>query len=148
MKRLVFGFSGCWVFGALALFAATSFAADAPQLRVNLTSQPSGATVIIDGEPATVHVKNTGRCRELLVPGATVWLSVADDPSRRTKYDLVAVEKKRAGNTPLLINMDSQAPNAAVAEWLPVSGLFLPDARFCREVTHGNSRFDFAVYEG
>lgn len=106
------------------------------------------ATVIIDGAPATVHVKNTGRCRELLVPGATVWLSVADDPSRRTKYDLVAVEKKREGNTPLLINMDSQAPNAAVAEWLPASGLFLPDARFCREVTHGNSRFDFAVYEG
>ena len=105
------------------------------------------ATAKIGDELVITHVKNTGRCRELLIPGTTVWLAVSDNPTRRTKYDLIAVEKERAGKPPLLINMDSQAPNAAVAEWLPKSGLFSSNARFCREVTHGKSRFDFAIYE-
>ena len=65
------------------------------------------ADCLLVGAPVTVHVKNTGRCRELLVPGARVWLVKSDNPSRKTGYDLVAVEK---GDR--LINMDSQAPNA------------------------------------
>lgn len=101
------------------------------------------ATVEIGGEPVTVHVKNTGRCRELLVPGATVYLAVSDNPARKTKYDLIAVNKNG-----LLINMDSQIPNDAAAEWLPVSGLFSRNAIFQREVTCGKSRFDFMIRDG
>lgn len=100
------------------------------------------ATVEIDGIPTTVHVKNTGRCRELLVPGTTVYLAVSDNPSRKTKYDLIAVDKNG-----LLINMDSQIPNDIAAEWLPESGLFSPDAIIRREVTCGKSRFDFMICE-
>ena len=71
----------------------------------------------IDGKKETVHVKNTGRCRELLLPDATVYLAVSDNPERKTKYDLVAVEKETVrGN--IMINMDSQAPNAAAYEWI------------------------------
>lgn len=101
------------------------------------------ATVSIDGKPTTVHVKNTGRCRELLVPGVTVYLAVSDNPARKTKHDLIAVNKNG-----LLINMDSQIPNDVAAEWLPASGLFAPDAEFRREVTCGKSRFDFMIREG
>ena len=68
-----------------------------------------------------VHVKNTGRCRELLIPGATVYLEEGDNPNRKTRYDLIAVDKNG-----LLINMDSQAPNRLFAEWA-ASGGFLPD---------------------
>ena len=103
------------------------------------------AKVIKGGKEETVHVKNTGRCKELLVPGATVYLSVSDNPGRKTKYDLVAVEKKREGRETLLINMDSSAPNDAVSEWLEKSGLFPDGAVIRREVTKGKSRFDFAV---
>ena len=82
------------------------------------------------------HVKNTGRCRELLVEGARVYLEESSNPERKTKYDLIAVEKGE-----LLINMDSQAPNKAAAEYIPtlLPGLTLlrPETRF------GNSRFDF-----
>lgn len=107
------------------------------------------AHVEIDGVPETVHVKNTGRCKELLLPGSTVYLSVADNPSRKTKYDLIAVEKQRDGAVPLLINMDSQIPNAAAEEWLRKKGtLFSSDAVIRREVTYGNSRFDFFVTDG
>ena len=106
------------------------------------------AEVEIDGKPHTVHVKNTGRCRELLIPGCTVYLSVADEPQRKTKYDLIAVQKQRIGKPPLLINMDSQAPNHAVAEWLPNSGLFSEKAVIRREVTHSLSRFDFYAEDG
>ena len=98
------------------------------------------ATVEIEGVPTTVHVKNTGRCRELLVPGTTVYLAVSDNPSRKTKYDLIAIDKNG-----LLINMDSQIPNDIAAEWLPGSGLFSPDAIIRREVTCGQSRFDFMI---
>ncbi|MGN1404240.1 MAG: DNA/RNA nuclease SfsA [Ruminococcus sp.] len=106
------------------------------------------AHVEINGVSEIVHVKNTGRCKELLLPGSTVYLSVADNPSRKTKYDLIAVEKQRDGAPPLLINMDSQIPNAAAEEWLRKGTLFSPDAVIRREVTYGNSRFDFFVTDG
>ncbi len=95
------------------------------------------AHVQIDGQMQVVHVKNTGRCRELLVPGAEVWCQRSDNPSRKTGYDLIAVNK--AGR---LINMDSQAPNAAAGEWLTGGGLG-PVEQLRREQTHGDSRFDF-----
>jgi len=106
------------------------------------------ARVEMDGKLYTVHVKNTGRCRELLVPGCTVILAASDNPARKTKYDLIAVYKERPGQTPLLVNMDSQAANDTAAEWLPVSSLFAPDAVIRREVTFGESRFDFQIREG
>ena len=102
------------------------------------------AKVLVDGIEETVHVKNTGRCKELLIENGVVYLYVSDNPTRKTKYDLIAVEKKTA-NGVLLINMDSQAPNEMVAEWLPKSGLFSENAVFKREVTFGKSRFDFYV---
>lgn len=105
------------------------------------------AKVEIDGAEETVHVKNTGRCRELLVPDATVYLEVSDNPARKTKYDLVAVEKVKNDGT-LLINMDSQIPNAAAGEWLKVCGMFSADAVIMREKTFGKSRFDFYVEDG
>ena len=96
------------------------------------------AHVEICGEDMVCHVKNTGRCKELLQPGATVWCEKAKNPTRKTLYDLVAVEKGER-----LINMDSQAPNAAAKEWLLAGGLGeITDLR--GEVTHGDSRFDFS----
>ena len=96
------------------------------------------AQVELDGVETTVHVKNTGRCRELLVPGARVWLVKSDNPSRKTAYDLVAVEK---GDR--LINMDSQAPNAVFGEWAQ-AGCFVPGLTLLKpEYKHGDSRFDF-----
>ena len=105
------------------------------------------AIVEIGGERVTVHVKNTGRCRELLTEGSRVFLERSDNPARKTPYDLVAVIKP-TDRGELFINMDSSAPNDAVAEWLPVSGLFSPQSVFRREVTHKNSRFDFYVEDG
>ena len=105
------------------------------------------ARVNLLGTVETVHVKNTGRCRELLVPGCRVYLSRGSNPERKTKYDLIAVEKERAGAAPLLINMDSSAPNAAVGEWL-AGGLFSDDAKVYSEVKFGNSRFDFYIEDG
>ncbi len=104
------------------------------------------ADVLINGREERVHVKNTGRCKELLVPGRTVYLSLSDNPDRKTKYDLVAVEKHTAQGVQI-VNIDSQAPNRAVEEWLPASGLFAPGADIRREVTHGGSRFDFRIIE-
>lgn len=106
------------------------------------------AKVEIDGTEETVHVKNTGRCRELLTEGCTVYLEKSDNPDRKTKYDLVAVEKIRNGKTNLLVNMDSQVPNAAAEEWLKKGGLFSSDAFIRREVTFGDSRFDFYIEDG
>ena len=98
------------------------------------------AKVEIDGRVETVHVKNTGRCKELLTKGARVYLEKSDNAERSTAYDLVAVEKGER-----LINMDSQAPNKAVGEWLLEKELF-PDLVLVRpETTYGNSRFDFYV---
>ena len=102
------------------------------------------AHAVLDGETVVCHVKNTGRCRELLVPGCTVYLQDhGSNLSRKTRYDLIAVEKQRPRKTPLLINMDSQAPNKVFAEWAR-SGSFLPDLTLLRpETTWGGSRFDF-----
>ena len=101
------------------------------------------ARVMINGEEHTVHVKNTGRCRELLIPGATVYLEEGDNPNRKTRYDLIAVDKNG-----LLINMDSQAPNRLFAEWA-ASGGFLPDVTRIRgEYTYGASRLDFCLETG
>ena len=102
------------------------------------------ANVEIDGETHTVHVKNTGRCKELLVPGATVYLSVAQNPERRTKYDLIAVEKATQGGI-FLVNMDSQIVNDVAAEYLRAR---FPQGTVKREVTFENSRFDFYVEDG
>ena len=96
------------------------------------------AHVLIGGREEIVHVKNTGRCRELLPAGAKVWCRKADDPSRKTKFDLIAVEKGSR-----MINMDSQAPNAAAKEWLLAGGLG-PVEELRAETTHGDSRFDFS----
>lgn len=105
------------------------------------------AQVKIDETEETVHVKNTGRCKELLIPGATVYLEKSDNPLRKTKYDLIAVRKARE-NDSILINMDSQIPNSVAFEWLPKSGLFSPAAKIRREVTFASSRFDFFVEDG
>lgn len=98
------------------------------------------ANVIIDGKETAVHVKNTGRCRELLREGAEVWLEKSNNPDRKYQYSLVSVKK---GNR--MVNMDSQAPNRAVGEFLSEGGLF-PDIKLIRpECKYGNSRFDFYV---
>lgn len=101
------------------------------------------AQVLVDGNEETVHVKNTGRCRELLTEKAEVFLAVSSNPLRKTKYDLVAVKK---GNK--LINMDSQIPNDVAEEWLRSSNLFSRDAVIRREVNCGKSRFDFYIEDG
>lgn len=105
------------------------------------------AQVEVDGRVETVHVKNTGRCRELLVPGCTVYLEGSGNPARKTRYDLVAVEKARPSLPPLLINMDAQAPNRVFEEWMAAgrgAELGLPRPTLLRpETTWGNSRFDF-----
>lgn len=95
------------------------------------------AHVEIGGREEICHVKNTGRCRELLQPGAEVWCAVSDNPARKTKYDLITVRK---GD--YLINMDSQAPNRAAKEWLERGGLG-PAEPVKPEQKFGNSRFDF-----
>lgn len=106
------------------------------------------ANVDINGERETVHVKNTGRCKELLVPGSKVYLAVADNPERKTKYDLIAVEKQRENKATLLINMDSQIVNDVAGEWLAKGLLFSKEAVIRREVTYGKSRFDFYIEDG
>lgn len=103
------------------------------------------ARVMIGGKEETVHVKNTGRCRELLKEGCKVYLERSDNPARKTRYDLVAVLKTRSGLPPLMINMDSQIPNGAAEEWLKKSGIFTENAVIRREVTYGSSRFDFCI---
>lgn len=96
------------------------------------------ANVEIDGKAEVCHVKNTGRCKELLIEGCTVWLEHSDSESRKTAFDLVAVEK---GDR--LINMDSQAPNKAVWEWLREKMPFGDGFSVYPEKKYGNSRFDF-----
>lgn len=98
------------------------------------------AKVKIDSDVHTVHVKNTGRCRELLLPGAVVYLEESDNPARKTKYDLIAVEKQGLG----LVNIDSGAPNKVVYEWLKTQ-----DYNYIKpEYTFGNSRIDFYMEKG
>lgn len=96
------------------------------------------AYVDMDGKEEICHVKNTGRCKELLPKGAKVWCQQFDNPARKTKFDLITVQK---GNR--LINMDSQAPNEAVKEWLLQGGLG-EISELKGEYTHGDSRFDFS----
>lgn len=89
------------------------------------------------------HVKNTGRCKEILTPDAVVYVQRNDNPARKTKLDLIGVKK---GD--YLINMDSQAPNGAVKEWLQAGNLFSKDAKIYQERTYGESRFDFYIEDG
>jgi len=98
------------------------------------------AHVELDGSRETVHVKNTGRCRELLLPGAEVWLTAPGTEGRKTKYDLVTVRKENG----LLVNIDSQAPNVVVREWLERQqyDVIVP------EYTYGDSRIDFYLERG
>lgn len=105
------------------------------------------ARVLINGVEETVHVKNTGRCKELLVDNATVYLYESDNPARKTKYDLIAVEKNTLNGT-LLVNMDSQVPNDVAEEWLKECYLFSKNAVIKREFTHNKSRFDFYIEDG
>ena len=96
------------------------------------------AHIELGGAVEICHVKNTGRCRELLVPGCTVYCQRSDNPNRKTKFDLIAVQKGER-----LINMDSQAPNKAAGEWLADRGLGeISELR--AEVKHGDSRYDFS----
>ena len=96
------------------------------------------AQVEIGGTLQTVHVKNTGRCRELLQPGTQVWCQESTNPNRKTKFDLITVRKGHR-----LINMDSQAPNIAAGEWLRSGGLGHIE-NLKPETVHGDSRFDFS----
>ena len=93
------------------------------------------AHVEVEGKTETVHVKNTGRCKELLIPGSEVWLTAPGTPGRKTKYDLVAVRK----STGVLFNIDSQAPNKAAKEWLGKQGF----TKVVPEYKYGDSRIDF-----
>lgn len=98
------------------------------------------AKVLIEKEEHTVHVKNTGRCKELLLPGSKVVLSESENLSRKTKYDLIAVYKENLG----LVNIDSQAPNAVVKEWLSKQDFDVVKP----EYTYGDSRIDFYMERG
>ena len=98
------------------------------------------ARVLVDGRLETVHVKNTGRCRELLFPGVDVILEVSDNPKRKTKYDLIGVYKENSG----WVNIDSQAPNKVVMEWLEQQ-----EYTYIKpEYTYGDSRIDFYMEKG
>ncbi len=105
------------------------------------------AEVLIGGETHTVHVKNTGRCKELLVKGARVWLEKSQNPLRKTQYDLVCVEKIINDSKSVIINMDSQIVNDVAEEWLKKGELFSENALIRREVKYKNSRFDFYIKE-
>lgn len=98
------------------------------------------AYVEVDGKVEVCHVKNTGRCKELLLPDSVVYVQEADNPLRKTKYSLIAVKK---GDR--IINMDSQVPNKAVHEWLRNGELFHDIIAIKPEKTYGNSRFDFYI---
>ena len=95
----------------------------------------------VPSDPIVVaHVKNTGRCKEILIPGTKVILYDSENPERKTRYDLIAAYK---GD--MLINIDSQAPNKAFQEFIPRSGLFGKEPEIHPEYTHGDSRFDFFI---
>ena len=98
------------------------------------------AEVEVEGHRETVHVKNTGRCKELLVPGCEVWLTAPGTPNRKTKYDLVAVRKSNG----ILFNIDSQAPNKVAREWLDKQDY----DKIVSEYGYGDSRIDFYMERG
>ena len=122
-----------------------------PVVKGRFLSRPNRfiAQVELEGQVHTCHVKNTGRCKELLLPGAAVYLEESGNPTRKTKYDLIAVEKGS-----LLINMDSQAPNKAAAEYLPtLLRRLTPEEAGAPltlrpETAYGSSRFDFYAQLG
>lgn len=99
------------------------------------------AHVEINGGVEVCHVKNTGRCAELLIPGSRVYVQRSDNPARKTKYDLISVYKGEN-----LVNMDSQAPNKAAAEFIPE--LFENVSLVKAEAKHGDSRYDFYIEAG
>ena len=101
------------------------------------------AIVLLDGQETVCHVKNTGRCRELLVPGTRVFVQQAANPARKTGWDLIAVQK---GDR--LINMDAAAPNAVFSEWLRSGGPGFVPGLIRAECTRGDSRFDFYFEHG
>ena len=105
-------------------------------------SRPNRFTAIvdIDENKETVHVKNTGRCRELLLPGADVMLQQSDNPGRKTRYDLISVRKDNLG----WVNIDSQATNKVMGEWLKTQEFTL----IRPEYTYGDSRIDFYMEKG
>ena len=111
-------------------------------IKANFIERPNRFIAYVDiaGQKTKVHVKNTGRCRELLLDNARVYLEKSDNPERSTAYDLVAVDK--GGR---LINMDSNAPNKVVGEWLKTGGLYQDVSLVRPEMTYGNSRFDFYI---
>lgn len=111
-------------------------------VRGTFVSRPNRfiAKVLVEGKEETVHVKNTGRCREILVPGTQVVLEDSRNPSRKTRYDLIAAYK--GGN---LINIDSQSPNKAFGEFITESGIFGGTPAIHPEYSHGDSRFDFYI---
>ena len=96
------------------------------------------AHIEIDGKPEIAHVKNTGRCKELLVENATVFVQKSDNPNRKTQYDLIGVLKGER-----MINMDSQIPNSVFGEWALKSGFFGSLTLIKAEKTFGSSRFDY-----
>lgn len=106
-------------------------------------SRPNRFTAVVDleGSAETVHVKNTGRCREILQPGTRVWLEPAGNPERKTRYDLIVAEKPGRG----IINIDSSLPNRLMKEWLQGCGEF---ELVQPEKKHGSSRFDFYLEAG
>ncbi len=115
-------------------------------IKAKFISRPNRfiAVVDIDGREETVHVKNTGRCKELLIPGTTVFLEKTDNPTRKTQYDLIAVLK----NGEKLINMDSQVVNEIAVDWLRKGNIFPKGSVIRREVNYGSSRFDVYMENG
>ncbi len=101
--------------------------------------------VNIDGKIHTVHVKNTGRCKEILKSGSIVFLSESDNNNRKTKYDLISVYKYKEAGEPMLINIDSQIVNDIAEEWILNGDFFSKNSKYRREVKFGNSRFDFYI---
>lgn len=114
-------------------------------IKAKFISRPNRfiAEVEIDENIEIAHVKNTGRCKELLTEGTTVYVQKSDNPARKTKYDLITVVKNG-----MLINMDSQAPNKVFGEWVS-QGNFAADVDLIKpECKYGNSRFDFYIEAG
>ena len=114
-------------------------------IKARFISRPNRfiAEVEIDGNIEIAHVKNTGRCKELLTEGTTVYVQKSDNPARKTKYDLITIVKNG-----MLINMDSQAPNKVFGEWVS-QGNFAADVDLIKpECKYGNSRFDFYIEAG
>lgn len=115
-------------------------------LRATFLSRPNRfvAECSFGSEQVICHVPNTGRCHELFIPGTTVWLCPSENAHRKTAYDLVCVEKHSASShAPMLINIDSQAPNRVVKEWLSSGSNGFVPARLCPETFFEDSRFDF-----